>query len=156
MSFHLGSMKETLTSRDGCISEKIMRSMNEIVRTRRYRKLTDSDADISRDTASRNEPLTKVGPVLRVCGTVCPIRSDRYCTPPYNLHGLMTSITLPLASATVPIRDPLCVFLYHREEHTEHTEHTEVSALWTSSQGAKARATGFLESFQVSALLSRI
>lgn len=32
-------------------------------------------------------------------GTVClplppPIRSDRYCTPPYNLHGLMTSITL--------------------------------------------------------------
>jgi len=27
-------------------------------------------------------------------GMVCPIRSDRYCTPPYNLHGLMTSITL--------------------------------------------------------------
>lgn len=34
-------------------------------------------------------------------GTVCPIRSDRYCTPPYNLHGLMTSITLLRASAAL-------------------------------------------------------
>lgn len=64
----------------------------------RYRKLSDSGCDIGRGTTSRNEPLTTVGPVLCGCGTVCPIRSDRYCTPPYNLHGLMTSITLLRAS----------------------------------------------------------
>jgi len=54
--------------------------------------------DRSRCDSSKNKGLTTVG-LLHGRGTVCPIRSDRYSTPPYNLHGLMTSITLLRASA---------------------------------------------------------
>lgn len=83
-------------------------------------RVTSLARDIDRDATRKNKGLTTVG-LLHGRGTVCPIRSDRYCTPPYNLHGLMTSITLlrasvrasdrsrrrPLVSATVPIRDSL-------------------------------------------------
>lgn len=54
----------------------------------------------SRRDPSKNKGLTMVG-LLHGRGTVCPIRSDRYSTPPYNLHGLMTSITLLRASAAL-------------------------------------------------------
>lgn len=57
----------------------------------RYRSLRDP---------SKNKGLTRVG-LLHGRGMVCPIRSDRYSTPPYNLHGLMTSITLLRASAAL-------------------------------------------------------
>lgn len=54
----------------------------------------------SRRDPSKNKGLTTVG-LLHDHGTVCPIRSDRYSTPLYNLHGLMTSITLLCASAAL-------------------------------------------------------
>lgn len=54
----------------------------------------------SRRDPSKNKGLSTVG-LLHGRGTVCPIRSDRYSTPPYNLHGLMTSITLLCASAAL-------------------------------------------------------
>lgn len=57
-------------------------------------------SDIDRDATCKNKGLTTVG-LLHGRGTVCSIRSDRYCTPPYNLHGLMTSITLLRGSAAL-------------------------------------------------------
>lgn len=64
------------------------------------------------------------------CGTVCPIRSDRYCTPPYNLHRLMTSITLlraltALRTARVVVRSlghGLDTRLLAGAEHTRNTQ----------------------------------
>lgn len=75
-------------------------------------------------STSRNDNDDNVAPMVRWAAVFArgygarPIRSDRYCSPPYNLHGLMTSITLPgslrsafdrsrrpPASATVLIRD---------------------------------------------------
>lgn len=61
------------------------------VTSTRYRSLRDP---------SKNKGLTRVG-LLHGRGMVCPIRSDRYSTPPYNLHGLMTSITLLHASTAL-------------------------------------------------------
>ena len=70
---------------------------------RDYRKPIDEVTSTrywSRRDPSKNKGLTTVG-LLHGHGTVCPIRSDRYSTPPYNLHGLMTSITLLCASAAL-------------------------------------------------------
>lgn len=72
-------------------------------RARGYRKPIDgvtSSRYRSRRDPSKNKGLTTVG-LLHGRGMVCPIRSDRYSTPPYNLHGLMTSITLLRASAAL-------------------------------------------------------
>ncbi|KAG7208218.1 hypothetical protein KM043_016565 [Ampulex compressa] len=98
-----------------------------------YRKPIDSNADIGRGTTSKNESQTTVGP-FRGRGTVRPIRSDRYCTPPYNLHGLMTSITLLRALAALRTArvvrslghgpDTRLRLLSSRHGPTEHAEYT--------------------------------
>ena len=90
----------------------------------------------SRGTTFRKDRLAVVGP-LHGCGMVRPIRSDRYCTPPYNLYRLMTSITLlrvlPASTTRVVYSlghgsdTRLCkIFSFSRLIFTtDHTEHTQ-------------------------------